>query len=185
MESTIHQVVVDYESDVVPIYWHVWWPSPNDPFYLFNPGPVEQRVAYYDITFVPDVVVDGEGAGAGGPLPSSYVQLAAAINQRRSIPSPLAITCSGFAYGDSCHATTDVTTETPQGPGDFRLFVALVEDTMTTGGSTLDAVDAVDAEGGKVARVLCLVDRGEGAVDAFAQRGLTLEPLFTRADLPV
>lgn len=63
--------------------------------------------------------------------------------------------------------------------------VALVEDTMTTGGSTLDAVDAVLAEGGKVARVLCLVDRGEGAADAFARRGLTLEPLFTRGDLPV
>ena len=63
--------------------------------------------------------------------------------------------------------------------------VALVEDTMTTGGSTLDAVDAVLAEGGKVARVLCLVDRGEGAADAFARRGLTLEPLFTRDDLPV
>lgn len=62
---------------------------------------------------------------------------------------------------------------------------ALVEDTMTTGRSTLDAVDAVLAEGGKVVRVLCIVDRGEGAADAFARRGLTLEPLFTRADLPV
>jgi len=63
--------------------------------------------------------------------------------------------------------------------------VALVEDTMTTGGSTLDAVDAVLSEGGKVVRVLCLVDRGEGAADAFARRGLTLESLFTRSDLPV
>ena len=41
--------------------------------------------------------------------------------------------------------------------------VALVEDTVTTGGSTLEALAAVEAEGGKVARVLCLVDRGEGA----------------------
>jgi orotate phosphoribosyltransferase len=63
--------------------------------------------------------------------------------------------------------------------------VALVEDTMTTGASTLEALDAVLAEGGKVARVLCLVDRGEGASEAFARRGLTLEPLFTRADLPL
>jgi orotate phosphoribosyltransferase len=31
--------------------------------------------------------------------------------------------------------------------------------------------------------VLCLVDRGEGAREAFAERGLALEPLFTRADL--
>jgi orotate phosphoribosyltransferase len=63
--------------------------------------------------------------------------------------------------------------------------VALVEDTTTTGGSTLDAVDLVEAAGGKVARVICLVDRGEGAMEAFAERGLALEPLFGRSDLPV
>lgn len=63
--------------------------------------------------------------------------------------------------------------------------VALVEDTMTTGGSTLEALAAVEEAGGKVTRVLCVVDRGEGAAEAFAARGLTLEPLFTRADLPV
>lgn len=63
--------------------------------------------------------------------------------------------------------------------------VALVEDTMTTGGSTLEAFDAVTAAGGKVARVLCILDRGEGAAEAFAARGLALESLFTRKDLPV
>jgi orotate phosphoribosyltransferase len=63
--------------------------------------------------------------------------------------------------------------------------VALVEDTVTTGGSTLEALDAVLAEGGQVARVLCLVDRGEGAGEAFAARGIALEPLFVRSDLPV
>jgi orotate phosphoribosyltransferase len=63
--------------------------------------------------------------------------------------------------------------------------VALVEDTVTTGGSTLQAVDVVEAAGGKVARVLCIVDRGEGGAEAFAERGLTLESLFDRSDLPV
>ena len=63
--------------------------------------------------------------------------------------------------------------------------LVIVEDTVTTGGSTLDAVDAVGAEGGKVARVLCLVDRCEGAAEAFRDRGIELEALFTRADLPV
>lgn len=63
--------------------------------------------------------------------------------------------------------------------------VALVEDTTTTGGSTLEAVEAVEAEGGTVARVLCVVDRGEGAREAFAERGLELEPLFTREELGV
>ena len=63
--------------------------------------------------------------------------------------------------------------------------VVLVEDTMTTGGSTLAAWDVVEAEGGKVSRVCCLVDRSEGASEAVAERGLKLEALFTRADLPL
>ena len=63
--------------------------------------------------------------------------------------------------------------------------VALVEDTTTTGASTLEAVEAVEAAGGKVARVLCLVDRGEGAREAFARRGIELEAIFSRVDLPV
>ena len=63
--------------------------------------------------------------------------------------------------------------------------VALVEDTVTTGGSTLQALEIVETAGAKVARVLCLVDRGEGGADAFAARGVELEALYTRADLPV
>jgi orotate phosphoribosyltransferase len=70
--------------------------------------------------------------------------------------------------------------------GGFRegQSVALLEDTTTTGGSTLEALDAVGEAGGVVARVLCLIDRGEGAPQAFAARGLRLEALFTRSDLP-
>ncbi len=63
--------------------------------------------------------------------------------------------------------------------------VALLEDTTTTGGSTLAALEIVEAAGGKVARVICLVDRGEGAVEAFAERGVTLEAIFCRDDLPI
>jgi orotate phosphoribosyltransferase len=63
--------------------------------------------------------------------------------------------------------------------------VALLEDTTTTGGSTLDALDLVEAAGGKVARVICLVDRGEGALEAFAERGVRLEAVFQREDLPI
>jgi orotate phosphoribosyltransferase len=63
--------------------------------------------------------------------------------------------------------------------------VALLEDTCTTGGSTLEALDLVERAGGRVARVLCVVDRGEGASEAFAARGVTLEALYTRKDLPV
>ena len=65
------------------------------------------------------------------------------------------------------------------------MTVALLEDTTTTGGSTLEALDIVEAAGGKVTRVICLVDRGEGATEAFADRGIELEAIFRRKDLPV
>ena len=63
--------------------------------------------------------------------------------------------------------------------------VAVLEDTCTTGGSSIEAIDAIEAAGGKVTRMMCLVDRGEGATEAFAERGLRLEALFGRGDLPV
>ncbi|HMS17890.1 MAG TPA: orotate phosphoribosyltransferase [Planctomycetota bacterium] len=63
--------------------------------------------------------------------------------------------------------------------------VALLEDTTTTGGSTLDAARIVREAGGIVTRVLCIVDRGEGASAAFQAEGLTLESLFSRSDLPL
>ncbi len=63
--------------------------------------------------------------------------------------------------------------------------VALLEDTCTTGGSTLEALNAVEEAGGKVVRALCIVNREEGASEAFAERGIVLESLFTRRDLPL
>ncbi len=61
--------------------------------------------------------------------------------------------------------------------------VVLVEDTTTTGGSTIQAMEIVREAGGLVDRVICLVDRGEGAMEAFREHGAELEPLFCRADL--
>lgn len=61
--------------------------------------------------------------------------------------------------------------------------VCVVEDTCTTGGSLLLAVDRCEAEGLQVVQCLTLVDREEGAAEALAARGLTLDVLFRRAEL--
>ena len=62
-------------------------------------------------------------------------------------------------------------------------LVVVVDDVITTGGSTLQAIDAIEEEGGHVAFVVVLVDRQEGGRDAIEQRGHTVVPIFTRADL--
>jgi orotate phosphoribosyltransferase len=60
--------------------------------------------------------------------------------------------------------------------------VVIVEDVTTTGGSGLKAVEAVRAEGADVVRVVTIVDRQEGASDAFRAAGLAFAPLLTIRD---
>jgi orotate phosphoribosyltransferase len=63
--------------------------------------------------------------------------------------------------------------------------VVIVEDVATTGGSALKAVDAVEAMGGTVRRVVAMLDRLEGASAAFAARGIDFRALATIRDLGV
>ena len=60
--------------------------------------------------------------------------------------------------------------------------VVILEDVTTTGGSALQAVDAVRAAGAEVVCVLTVVDRLEGAAEAFAAAGLRFEALLTREE---
>jgi orotate phosphoribosyltransferase len=61
--------------------------------------------------------------------------------------------------------------------------VVVIDDVITTGGSTLQAIDEIEKAGGHVAFVIVLVDRQEGGREAIEGRGHTVVPIFTRADL--
>jgi len=62
--------------------------------------------------------------------------------------------------------------------------VAVVEDVVTTGASTLKAVERVRSEGFRVLGVVALVDREEGGRQAVEAAGVSLRPLFRRSDFP-
>ncbi len=61
--------------------------------------------------------------------------------------------------------------------------VAIVEDVVTTGGSTIKAIERARQAGLDVRRVVALVDRGEGGREA-VEAHAPLESLFQRADFP-
>ena len=61
--------------------------------------------------------------------------------------------------------------------------VVVVEDVITTGGSALRAIDAVQAAGGEVLGVLAVVDREEGGREAIAAAGVTAIALVRAADI--
>lgn len=61
--------------------------------------------------------------------------------------------------------------------------VLVIEDTITSGGSALQAVEAIEAAGGTVAGVLTLVDRDEGGREAIEAKGYSVHAIFTIDEL--
>lgn len=60
--------------------------------------------------------------------------------------------------------------------------VVILEDVTTTGGSSMKAIEAVRADGAEIERVITVVDRLEGAADAFKAAGIPFQALLTTKD---
>jgi orotate phosphoribosyltransferase len=69
--------------------------------------------------------------------------------------------------------------------GNFKpnTTVVLIEDVTTKGGSVMQAVNAVRAQGATVKKIITVVDRLEGAEENLRKEGLLLAPIFTTKDL--
>jgi len=61
--------------------------------------------------------------------------------------------------------------------------VVVIDDVLTTGGSVIQAIKAVEAVGATVLRVVCICDRLQGAREALA--GYDYRPLFTVRDFGI
>ena len=61
--------------------------------------------------------------------------------------------------------------------------IAIIDDVLTTGGSVLQAIAEVEKIGATVLRVVCVVDRLQGAREALA--GYDFRPLFTIRDFGI
>jgi len=70
-----------------------------------------------------------------------------------------------------------------EGPVRAGLRVAVVEDTVTSGGSIVEAIVAIEEEGLIVGAVRCLVDREAGGLDVLRARGYDAQALFTASEL--
>ena len=72
-----------------------------------------------------------------------------------------------------------------EGPVEPGMRVVIVEDVVTTGGSSLVAIDRAVEFGLVVTRVVAVMDRLAGAAGAFGARGIPLDPLLTIRDLGI
>jgi orotate phosphoribosyltransferase len=124
---------------------------------------------------------------AGGPLPAAIGGMvigadpitAAVVTMSSVRGTPIA----GFMIRkESKGHGTNQYVEGPVRPGNE---VVIVEDVVTTGGSSLAAVERAEAYGLKVVRVIGIVDRMEGGGPAFTERGYPFSTLFSIRDFGI
>jgi len=70
-----------------------------------------------------------------------------------------------------------------EGPLDEGDRVVIIEDVITTGGSSKKAIDAAEALGAKISRVLAIVDRQQGGTENLKKQGIRLESIFNIDEL--
>ena len=63
--------------------------------------------------------------------------------------------------------------------------VVVVEDVVTTGGSSLEAIEKVEALGVKVVGIIAIIDRLEGGRENFEAKGYPFHSLFTVRDFGI
>ena len=130
-----------------------------------------------------DVVLASGAEAVGGPalgaVPIAMAVGAASLTRGRDLPVFV------VRMEQKTHGARDLIAEPYSGDNNAVMSkgrrVAIVEDTITTGGSVLKAVDAVRAAGCEVALIAVLVERHEGGADALREQGLDVVSLF-RAD---
>jgi orotate phosphoribosyltransferase len=66
-----------------------------------------------------------------------------------------------------------------EGPLKAGARVAIVDDVITTGGSVLRAIEAAEAEGCRVVKVVVLLDRQQGGADEIRRKGYDFSAILT------
>jgi hypothetical protein len=115
-------LLVANSTKAVSIKYQVSWPG-FDPMYLHNPTEIDARVDYYNISGVPDRVLDGTNQDANQ----------ANIDNRYAVASPINMTIShtinpGFTTAD---VTVTITAPAVWNPSSTVLHVGMVEKTIS------------------------------------------------------
>jgi len=116
---------------------------------------------------------DAVGGMAIGADPITGALLAVAASQGKPL--------KGFIVRKE--AKTHGTGRLVEGPLEAGDRCVIVEDVVTSGGSSLQAIQCVESLGMSVTGILAVVDRQEGAAEAFAARGYPFRALLTVGDL--
>ncbi|MCB1190856.1 MAG: orotate phosphoribosyltransferase [Leptospiraceae bacterium] len=106
-----------------------------------------------------------------GADPISYA-ISLAYYQNEKIVYPLVVRKEAKGHG---------TGKKIEGVGNQKSCL-VVDDVITTGGSTIQAVESLREAGIKVEQGICILDREEGGYEALFEKGIKMFPIFRKSD---
>ena len=150
--------------------------------YYFNMKPtmLDAEGAHLIATLILDAIAELKPDFVGG-LEMGAVPIASAV---AAVSHTTAQPVNAFFVRKQAkdHGTQSLIEGLPAGETLKGRRVVIVEDVTTTGGSAVKAAQNVRDEGADVVGVVTIVDRLEGAGDAFAAAGLNLTAILTLDD---
>ncbi|MGD9669093.1 MAG: orotate phosphoribosyltransferase [Hyphomicrobiaceae bacterium] len=151
-------------------------------YFNMKPTMLDPKGAHLIATLILDQLAeDGIKADMIGGLEMGAVPLASAV-AAVSATGPRPLPAFFVRKQAKEHGTQSLVEGLAKGETLAGKKVVIVEDVTTTGGSAIKAAEAVAREGAEVVRVITVVDRREGASEAFATARLDFKPLLTIAD---
>jgi orotate phosphoribosyltransferase len=145
-----------------------------------KPTMLDAEGAHLIATLILDAIADMKADLIGG-LEMGAVPLASAV-AAVSHATPRPINAFFVRKQAKEHGTKSLIEGLPASDSLNGKRVVIVEDVTTTGGSAIKAAEAARSEGAEVVGVVTIIDREEGAAEAFAAAGLDLTPLLTLDD---
>lgn len=136
--KVVFQDLID-QGKIVPILYHTWWPSPTDPFYLFNPEEDSLRTLYYsgvqpwiDYLYVPSFRFDGkyiQDPSDFATIPEWVDFFYQTVDSLVTIPSPIRINIVENTFSpdsDSVYVSFDVVAD-DDASFNMTLYLAVTE----------------------------------------------------------
>jgi hypothetical protein len=174
----LDKVTSEHAVECAMLVYHVWWPGPNDPFWLGNQTENRDRTQYYNVSGVPTVKVDGFiNGGANGDLEPQMLA-------RYGTPSPLTLDLSGSMSGETAGTITAEITNTSAGAVTGTLHFVLIEDGIPYAGKNWNGVMRDFIPTGTAGEVITLTPGGSLTRDAAFTLNLGAPPSgWTRRNL--
>lgn len=149
-------------------------------YFNMKPTLLDAEGARLSASLILDLV-QGDRADLVGGLELGAVPIAASVAAVSAIEGrPVA----GFIVRKQAkdHGTQSLVEGLVKGETLKGKRVVIVEDVTTTGGSAIRAGEIVRAEGGEVVRVVTVLDRQEGAAEAFSAAGFAFSSVLRAED---